>query len=124
MDLTYQEIVSYIEFPSFVKKRSIYVKLNNECFFGAVVVFFLSFYDCIKLVHFVNNSDSVPSIGEFSRFDNPNISERSFDDLSVLHFLLLSFDGALSFLVIGCKSFVLWIFHAFFDVESQGNNFE
>ena len=59
------------------------------------------------------------SIAELSWFYDPYISEGSFYDLSVFHLFLLSFDGILSFFMVGCESFILWIFGAFFDVEGE-----
>ena len=81
-------------------------------------MFFLCFHDGVQFVYLIDDSDAVTSVGEFSRFDYPNISERSFNGLPILHLSLLSFDGTLSFFMVSYKSFVLLVFRSFLDVES------
>ena len=117
VDGSYHHEMSDIKFSSFIEKWSIYIQLHYECFFSTIVMFFLCFYYRIELIYLIDNSNTMTSVSEFSRFDNPYISKRSFNSLSILHLSLLSFNSTLSFFMICYKSFVLLIFCSFLDVE-------
>ena len=118
VNLAYHHVMSDIKFSSFIEKWSIYIQLHYECFFSTIVMFFLCFYYRIELIYLIDNSDTMTSVSELSRFDNPYISKRSFNSLPILHLPLLSFNSTLSFFMICYKSFVLLIFGSFLDVES------
>ena len=56
-------IVSDVEFPTLVQQRSLYVFLDDICFFGSIEVLLLLFQNSIELVKFVDHCYSLASIG-------------------------------------------------------------
>lgn len=110
--------MSDVKLTSPVEERTVDVELDDKCFFGAVIMLLFRFHNRIQLVDFINYSDAVAAIGEFSGFDDPYISEWSFDLFSIFHFFFLLLDMHLSFLVVSQKAFILWIFCSLFDMES------
>jgi hypothetical protein len=65
--------VSYIKFPSVIKEWFLDVGLNDIGTIGTIVVFLFSFDDGFDLLESFAYLYAVTSIGELSRFDNPDI---------------------------------------------------
>ncbi len=55
-------VMPNVELTFFVKKRAVYVELDNESLFASVVMGFLGFYDRIQLINFINNRNTIPSV--------------------------------------------------------------
>lgn len=107
-----QHVMSYIEFSVIIKKGSIYVHLNYKCIFSLILLFLLFLWVCqiflvfcciqsllhyrIKLIDFVNYSDSFSLVRVLSRFDNPNISCFSFHSITFLYLFLFFFNDFIS----------------------------
>ena len=84
----------------------------------------LALHDGIELVYLVDDRDAISTVGQLSRFDDPDVTERAFDCFPALDFLLLFFHEGLSLLVVGHKPFILWVLGALLDVEGQRNGLE
>ena len=116
--------MSDIELSVIVEKRSIYIHLDYISSLGLLFLFLLLgisstfialFHNSVEFINLVDDCDSSTLIRIFSRFYNPNISGLQF----ILLAFFLSFDELCSFLIILGKPFILLIFEAIFDVESQ-----
>lgn len=103
-----QHVMPYIEFSVIIKKGSIYVHLNYKCIFRLILLFLLFLWVCqiflifcciqsllhyrIKLIDFVNYSNSFSLIRVLSRLNNPNISCFSFNSVTFLYLFLFFFN--------------------------------
>lgn len=105
-------IVPYIEFSTIIQKRSVEVLLQNVCSHAAVVKFLFVFYDALYLLQSTADGDTVPSIGEFSRFYDPDISD------FVRRFLIL-FTLFRFFIEVLKKFEVLFIFKSMLNMECK-----
>lgn len=117
MNMRHQNKVSNIEFSLLVQKRSINVELNYECLLRAVIVGVFWFNYGVQLINFIDNCDTIASICELSRLDDPNISRLYFALSCVLYLLFNLFHVSLPLFVVCDKFFVLRIFHAFLYME-------
>ena len=117
MNLTYHQIVPNIKLPSFVKKRSIDIQLNNKGFLKAIIMCFLWFYDWIEFVYLIDDSNPISSICKLTWLHNPNVSHWLWYSLSLFILFFLLLDISLSFFVISDESLILRILHSFFNME-------
>ena len=124
VQLTNHHVMPYIEFPSFVEKRSIYVQLHYESFFSPVIMLALAFHYRIQLIHLIDNSYAVSSISQLSWLDYPNVAHWATNGKPIFFVSLLLANYRLAFLMIPYKSFVLCVFGSFSDVEGEWNDLE
>lgn len=75
-------------------------------------MFFFLFENVIKFVNFIDDSDSLTSIGELARFNDPEIFQPSF---------LLLFGH---FFILFEKNVIGRILDSFFDVQGKRDNFK
>lgn len=116
--------MSDIELSIIVEKRSIDIHLNYICSLGLLFLFLLLevsstfialFHYSVEFINLVDDCDSSALVWIFSRLNDPNISGLQLVFLA----FFLSLDKLCSFLIILGKSFILFVFEAIFDVESQ-----
>lgn len=124
VQLTYHHVMSNIEFPSFVEKRSIYVQLHYESFFSPVIMLALAFHYRVQLIHLIDNSYAVSSISQLSWLDYPDVAHWTTDRKAIFFVSFLLANYRLAFFMIPYESFVLWVFCSFFDVEGEWNDLE
>jgi hypothetical protein len=116
--------VPNVEFAPFVKEGPIDVQLHYKSFFGSVVMLALALHNCIQLVHLIDNSDPISSVGQLPRLYYPYVAHRTTNRNAVLFVPLLLTNDGLTFLVVSDESFVLRVFGSFFDVKGERNHFE
>lgn len=124
IQLADHHVVPDVEFASLVKEGPIDVKLHDEGLLGAVLVLAFTLHDGVKLVYLVDDRYAVTAIGQLAWLHNPDVPHGTTDGQSVLLVPFLLADDRLSFFVVSDESLVLWVFGAFFDVESEGNDLE
>ncbi len=140
-----QHVVTNVELTIVVQERTVKIHLNNKCallfcrsgnllltvlklvwwellWFAFMIVFSTCLFDDrIKLINFINHSDSSTLIGVLSGLDNPNISHfflRPVFSLLLFLFLLL-LNHFTPFLVILAKPYIFWILYSVFYMKCQ-----
>ena len=131
MKVGYQHKVSQVKFSVVVEEGSVDVHLDYECFGTWFQIFLLIYFvlwvivsnsmatltafpfqNISELVNLINDSNTVSSVGVFSRFDDPYISS-----FAMAMLFLFFFDLFFALLIKFHKSLVLDILCTIFDVE-------
>lgn len=105
--------MAQVELPLVVKKRVLYVFLEDEGSQLSIAVSLPSLQTHLDIIQTVANCDPVASIGVLSWFDDPYV-------LDMLLALLFLFDH---FVIFG-KAKVLWVLCALSDVEGERQDLE
>lgn len=121
VNLSDHKIVAYVEFSFFIKEGTVNVELDDEGFITTIFMFFLRFYDSIKFVDLVNDSNSVSSVSKFSWLYYPYVTHFSLAGLTFFFLSLLTIDVCLPLFVVSQKTFILRIVDTLFYVESKRN---
>lgn len=124
VDLADHHVVPDIELPLLIQEGTIDVKLHYEGLLAAILMHFLRLDDRIQFVYLIDHSDAVASVGELPWLDDPDVAHRSLLQTTILELAFLLFHVGLSLFVVGDESFVLGVFEASFDMESEGDRFE
>jgi len=96
-----------VKFTFVIKKWIFNIFLKNERTQFAISITLSSLQSEFDIINAVAHSDAITSIGIFSRFDYPNISNIFFNFAFFLY-LLIAFD----------ELGILWIVYSFGNVES------
>lgn len=113
-----QHIVPNIELPPVVQQRPVQIQLHNVSFGSAVSMLLLLTENFVELVYFIDYCDTVASVAQLARLNDPYITE-GFSGFPLLYCFLLLLDMGSSLFVVVDEALVLGTLQAVSDVECQ-----